>query len=119
MKSLRFAEGMARSVIEGTKKITLRKYRFDMHSLAANEIFIGSFADGFDFLLQATSATETKPFSELTDEEAQEDGYTDVEDALEDLKEFFYPELQPTDTLAIIRFEVLHLNSVPIIKFND
>lgn len=118
MKRLVFGKGLLNPVLRGEKKITLRKYRPRAHDFYIREIICGEFLDGMDILLYIINNTKTKPFSELTNEEAKEDGYQNAEHAYNDLKINFYPDLSQSDTLAIIRFEILEINDLPVVSLN-
>lgn len=118
MKRLVFGKGLMNLVLRGEKKITLRKYRPRAHDFYIREIICGEFLDGLDILLFMTDNTKTKPFSELTNEEAREDGYENVEQAFNDLKINFYPDLSHSDTLTVIRFQVLQIHNSPVVSLN-
>jgi hypothetical protein len=104
-KRLVFGEGLMIPSIKGKKRITLRKYREGAHDFLGGEEVIGEFKDGLDIPLRITADTVKKPFSELTDEEAREDGFLDAEDAFKGLQEY-YPDLKKEDLLAIIRYDI-------------
>ena len=118
MKRLVFGEGLMGPTLSGNKQITLRKYRVGSHDFKNGEIIIGEFKDGANILLQITADTETKPFSDLTDLEAQQDGFQSAEDAFNGLKDY-YPDLKKTDVSATIRYEVLRVQNVPVVSFNE
>ena len=99
MKRLIFGEGLMFPTLTGEKQITLRKYRAGSHDFVKGEVIRGEFKDGLNVLLQITADTEKKPFNELTDAEAQADGFNNAEDAFNGLKDY-YPDLQKTDLLA-------------------
>ncbi len=104
-RSLVFAEGLLRPVFFGKKEITLRHYRPEAHDFKKGELFVGKFKDGLDIALKAKQATKVKPFSALTDREAQEDGFRDVRDAFEGMGRY-YSDLTPNSELAIVRFKM-------------
>jgi hypothetical protein len=118
MKRIIFGEGLMAPTLSGDKQITLRKYRAGSHDFQKDEIVIGEFKDGLNILLRITADTEKKPFSELTDEEAQADGFDNAEAAFNGLKDY-YPDLQKTDLLATIRYEVFKVNGVPAVSINE
>lgn len=118
MRRLIFGNDLMSPTLSGEKLITLRKYRSDSHDFAKGEIIIGEFKDGLDILLQITADTEKKLFSELTDEEAQGYGYADSENCFNNLKEYYF-DLKKSDILAVIRYEVLKVNDVPVVGFNE
>lgn len=117
MKRLVFGEGLLSPTLSGDKQITLRKYRASSHDFTKDEVITGEFKDGLNLLLQITADTEIKMFSELTDSEAQQDGFQNAEGAFNGLKEY-YPDLQKSDMNATIRYEVLRVNGVPVVSFN-
>lgn len=118
MQRLIFAEGLMAPTLTGDKQITLRKYRAGAHDFVKGEVIRGEFKDGLNILLQITADTERKLFSELTDQEAQADGFDSAEDAFNGLKDY-YPDLQKTDLLATIRYEVVKVNEVPAVSINE
>ena len=118
MQRLIFGEGLLGVTLQGIKKITLRKYREGSHDFLEGQIIRGEFMDGLNILLEVTSATETKKFSDLTDQEAQEDGFADAEDAFNELKEY-YPGLSKEDDLATIRFKILTHDDIPVVSLNE
>lgn len=118
IKTVKFAEGLLAPTLTGDKEISLRKYRPEAHDLHEGEIFIGSFfEEGLDLLLQAKQDTEVKTFNDLTDEEAQADGFTDVNDAFDKMHKY-YPDLVKEDKLAILRYEVAKVQGMPAVKTN-
>lgn len=118
MKKLVFAEGLLEPTIAGEKKITLRKYRAGTHDFTAGEIVRGVFKDGIDIPLLMSTDTLKKPFSELTDREAVEDGFQGTEDAFDGLLEY-YPDLTRDTVIAVIRFEVATVAGIPAIAYNE
>jgi hypothetical protein len=78
----------------------------------------GEFKDGLNILLQITADTEKKPFSELKDAEAQADGFDSAGDAFNGLKDY-YPDLQKTDLLATIRYEIVKVDGTPAVSINE
>lgn len=117
-KRLNFSEGLMYPTILGKKQITLRKYRAGSHDFIKDEVVYGEFKDGLNILLQITADTEKKLFSELTDKEAQEDGFDDANHAFEGLKNY-YPDLQKSDILAIIRYQIVKVDSCPAVIANE
>ena len=118
MKQLVFGAGLLEPSIAGEKKITLRKYRAGSHDFSRGEIVRGAFKDGVDILLTITADTEKKPFSALTDGEAQEDGFEGTDDAFCGLLDS-YPEFKRSDTIAVIRFAVATVDGIPAIQYNE
>ncbi len=119
LKRLTFGECLLHPTIAGTKKITLRKYHPDAHDFTQGQVIIGEFKDGMNLLLEITADTQTKPFSDLTDEEAREDGYEDAQDAWGDLPEYYEGNFAKTDMMAIIRFQVLRVQGAAVVQFNE
>lgn len=118
IKIVKFAEGLLAPTLTGNKEISLRKYRPEAHDLHEGEIFIGSFfEEGLDLLLQAKKDTEVKTFNDLTNEEAQADGFVDVDDAFEKMHKY-YPDLVREDKLAILRYEIAKIKGMPAVKTN-
>ena len=114
---LTFGEGLMNPTLRSEKKITIRNYRPAAHDFTKGETVIGVFKDGLNILLRITADTEKKPFSELTDDEAREDGFKSAKNAFRGLKSY-YPDLQKSDTAAIIRYEVLSVGRVPTVSIN-
>jgi hypothetical protein len=117
-KTIIFGEGLLTPTLKGEKQISLRKYREEAHKLHKGEVFVGSFKDGLDILLQVTADTEVKTFRDLTDSEAQADGFADAPDAFEKMH-VYYPNLDIDTELGILRFEVARIDGVPSVKAND
>lgn len=115
LHTLIFGENHLGPTLRGTKQITLRKYRPHAHEFKKGEIVCGEFGERFSMLLKISADTELKTFAELTDTEAREDGFASAVDAFESLKNGYYPDLTPEDTLAIIRYEVLRVNGAHIV----
>ncbi|KKT60250.1 hypothetical protein A3G55_02445 [Candidatus Giovannonibacteria bacterium RIFCSPLOWO2_12_FULL_44_25] len=118
MKRLIFGEGLMFPTLTGEKQITLRKYRAGSHDFVKGEVIRGEFKDGLNVLLQITADTEKKPFNELTDAEAQADGFNNAEDAFNGLKDY-YPDLQKTDLLATIRYEIVKVDGTHAVSINE
>lgn len=104
-KRIVFGEDLMIPSIKGKKKITLRKYRAGAHDFLSGEGVVGEFKDGLNIPLCITADTVKKPFSELTDAEAREDGFLDAEDAFNGLKKY-YADLTKEDVVAVIRYEL-------------
>jgi hypothetical protein len=116
-KTIIFGGGLLEPTLSGQKQITLRKYREEAHNLHEGEIFVGSFKEGLDILLQATADTEVKTFKELTDLEAQADGFSDAKEAFTGMQKY-YPDLTPETKLGILRYEIVKVKGVPSVKTN-
>jgi hypothetical protein len=115
VKVVIFGGGFLEPTLRGDKEITIRRYRLGVHDIKAGQYLIGHFIEGYDLLLQATADTVVKTFGDLTDEEAQADGFVDAKDALSGMRRF-YPDLKKEDQLAIIRFEIPKIEGIPVIQ---
>lgn len=104
--------------LSGEKTLTLRKYRPEAHDFKKGDVVVGVFKDGLNVLLQVTEDTLTKPFNEVTDEEARDWGRDDAVSLFQGLQDY-YPDLKGSDTLAVIEFEVLKVDGVPVVQFNE
>jgi len=118
LKELLFGEGLMSPTISGDKLITLRRYRKDAHDFLKGEIVRGIFKDGLTILLRITADTEVKPFDELTDGEARQDGFADAAAAFEGLKTY-YPDLKRSDLAATIRYEVFSVDGARAVEYNE
>lgn len=119
MKKIIFGKGLLMPTLKGEKKITIRKFRKEAQDFIADEPFIGSFQDGLDIILMATADTKIKPFSDLTDKEAREDGYKNARNLFSRFRKDFYPDLKEENTAAIIRYEILQIDKTPIVSTNE
>jgi len=118
LKVLLFAKGLMGRTLKGEKQISLRKYKGEAHDFEEGEWFIAKFEEGLDVILEGTADTEVKTFNDLTDEEAKEDGFENVNDAFEKMHQY-YPNLQREDKLGIIRFKVATLMGTPVVSANE
>jgi hypothetical protein len=119
MKTLIFGRGLFVPTISSKKQIAIRYYRPEAHNFGKNEIFVGEFGDGVDLVLLTTAETEVKEFSELTDEEAQEDGYVNTKVLFKALKEF-YPILREDSMMAVIRYQIPTVQGqIPTVSLNE
>lgn len=120
MKRLVFGEGLIGTSLDGSKRFTVRKYREGAHDFSEGEIFIGEFKDGLDVLLQATRDTIKNTFKRLRrfERDVEKNGYYFDLGYFKDLKKF-YPDLKWSTTGAVIFFEVLKVNGVPVVKVNQ
>jgi hypothetical protein len=117
-KTILFGEGLLVPTLISERQTSLRKYREEAHNLHKGEIFVGSFKDGLDILLQATADTEIKTFKELTDLEAQADGFIDAKDVFVGMHKY-YPDLTPDTKFGILHFKIAIINGVPSVKANN
>ncbi|MBI2640161.1 MAG: hypothetical protein HYW90_04740 [Candidatus Sungbacteria bacterium] len=120
MKHLVFGEGLMNPSLDGSKRFTIRKYRKGAHDFTVGEIVIGEFRDGLNILLQITDATRKATFAALRSPYEMLDavGYYFDQEYFEDLQRF-YPELSGEDIGVVIFFEVLKVNGVPVVSFNE
>lgn len=120
MKRLVFGEGLMNPSLDGSKRFTIRKYREGAHDFTAGEVVIGEFKDGLNILLQITDDTKKETFTALRSPYEMLDsvGYYFDQEYFEDLQRF-YPELSGEDTGVVIFFEILKVNGVPIVSFNE
>jgi len=117
LRIIEFHKGQFEYVIAGEKLFTIRRLRPETHILLKGEYFVGRFQEGFDLLLIATQNTESKIFANLTKEDAMEDLYATLEELQGDLRRF-YPNIQCSDMVAMIRFEIPKMTDIPTIAFN-
>lgn len=119
MKRLVFGEGLLTQALEGDKRFTVRKYREDSHDFLKDDIVIGEFKDGLDVLLQITRDTLRNPFCQLRKpkEDVATNGYWLDDQYFEELKTY-YSDLHWEDTGAVIFFEVLKINGIPVVRIN-
>lgn len=120
MKRLVFGEGLMSPSLDGSKRFTIRKYREVSHNLSKGEIILGEFKDGLNVLLQITDDTIKDTFKRLKklEESVDKNGYWFDEKYFEELKSY-YPDLTWDDMGAVIFFEVLKINGVPVVSINE
>ena len=120
MRRLKFAKGLLRPVISGDKKITLRRYKAEAHDFNVGDVILGIFEDGLSIPLLVTKDTVAKRFSELTEDEAIEDGFSDSQSAFEGVRKHYpHTAMFWLDYMAVIRFEVLKVEGIPVISYNS
>lgn len=100
-----FPEKDTISILNGERKVTIRKYSWMYHSFCAGTTFTAIFGEGFHTKLETLWDTEIKPFNKLTDEEARAGGFNTAKEVFDTLK-ITHPELQKTDFAGIIRFHI-------------
>lgn len=120
MKRLVFGEGLMAASLDGSKRFTIRKYRRDAHDFSEGEIFIGEFKDGLNVLLQTTRVTLVETFRRLRQpkKDTDKNGYYFNPEYFKELKQY-YPDLKWDTIGAVIFFEVLRVNGVPVVKVNQ
>jgi hypothetical protein len=85
----------------GKKKCTIR---MGNASVATPQI---SMSDGrTSVLVQITDVDSSRTFEQLTDEDAQAEGFSTRDELISDLRHY-YPRAQPTDPVTVIRFELV------------
>jgi len=118
LKRLIFGRGLMGPALTGKKKCSFRRYREGAHDFTAGEVILGEFMDGLTVLLRITRDTQKKPFDKLSRSECREDGFADADDAYEGMCEY-YPDLKRSETVGIIRFEVLQHEGHPTVALNE
>ncbi len=120
MKRLVFGEGLMIPSLDGEKRFTIRKYREGSHDFKNDEIVIGEFKDGLNILLHITADTKKAPLKGLKSTKANlaKAGYW-FDNAYFDGLRQYYQELTWEDMGAVIFFEVLKVNGVPVVRINE
>ncbi len=113
-KTVLFAEGHLMPTVRGEKKITIRLDNTDEHMLEEGEIFVGDFfVEGIKLALRATADTELTMFSTMLDEVAQEDGFADVTEAMEQIPRYYPDEnIGIRSPLVVVRYEVPTIDDI-------
>ncbi|MEU4606224.1 ASCH domain-containing protein [Kribbella sp. NPDC023972] len=101
VQQLRFRATHLPAVRAGRKRITMR---YNDPVQVGPALLVFEFPDEVTIPGRITS-TVTKTVDTVTDQEAQEDGFANAAELLPGLRSY-YPTLQPTDQLVIVRFEV-------------
>lgn len=119
-KRLIFGEGLMAPSLDGSKRFTVRKYREDSHDFVKGEVIKGEFKDGLTILLQITEDTRKGSFKNLkkTKKDLNKNGYYFDKQYFEDLANW-YPDLTWDDMGAIVFFEVLKVDGVPVVSINE
>ncbi len=120
MKKIVFGEGLLIPSLEGSKGFTVRKYREGAHDFIKDEIAQGEYKDGLTILLKITADTKKDTFSNLRSSKRNQkkEGYYFDKQYFNDLATY-YPDLTWSDDGAVIFFEILHINGVPVVSFNE
>jgi len=120
MKRLIFGECLMSPSLDGSKRFTVRRYRQGSHDFKKNEIFIGEYKDGLDILHQAIADTKIGTFRllKLDKKYLDKKGYYFDEEYFEDLATY-YENLDWDELGAVIMYEVLKVNDVPVVCFNE
>lgn len=120
MRQLVFGEDLMLPSLDGDKRFTVRKYREGAHDFVKDEIVIGVFKDGLNILLRITEDTKKGSFRSLESRKQNLDkvGYYFDEDYFADLATY-YDDLTWETMGAIVFFEVLRVNGVPVVSVNE
>ena len=121
MKRLIFGRGLMELSLNRSKTFTVRKYRDGAHDFVKDEIVIGEFQDGFDILIRITEDTLKQPFKALrrSKKEAKKTGGHWLDKTyFNNLKSYYYG-LTWNTMGAVIFFEILKVNDVPVVRFNE
>jgi cytidine deaminase len=101
LQRLRFRATHLPAVRDGSKRVTMR---FRDPVQVGRALLVFEFDDEVSMPGRITS-TVAKPIDGITDDEAREDGFASAADVLPGLRSY-YPELQFSDEVVIVRFEV-------------
>lgn len=121
MKRLVFGEGLMTPSLDGSKGFTVRKYREGAHDFLKDEIVIGEFKDGLNILIRITDDTFKDTFMYLKRSKKMSEkagGYYFDMTYFRGLKTY-YPDLTWDTMGAVISFEVLKVNGVPVVSLNE
>ncbi|MBI3632987.1 MAG: hypothetical protein HY226_01715 [Candidatus Vogelbacteria bacterium] len=120
MKRLVFGEGLMAASLDGSKRFTIRKYREGSHDFTKDEVILGEFKDGLSIVLRVTEDTLKDSFRKLqrSKKDINKNGYYFDKSYFKDLAAW-YPDLNWNDIGAVICFEVLKIEGVPVVSFNE
>lgn len=120
MKKLVFGEGLMAPSLDGSKRFTVRKYREGSHDFTKDEVIQGEFKDGLTILLKITDDTKKDAFRNLKRSRrfTAKNGYYFDEQYFDELAAW-YPDLTWDDTGAIVFFEVLKVDGIPVVSINE
>ncbi|MBI3632680.1 MAG: hypothetical protein HY226_00130 [Candidatus Vogelbacteria bacterium] len=120
MKRLVFGEGLMSPSLDGSKRFTIRKYREGSHDFKKDEVVLGEFKDGLSIVLRITDDILKDSFRKLQrpKKNVNKNGYYFDKSYFNDLAAW-YPDLSWDDTGAVICFEILRVEGVPVVSFND
>lgn len=108
LKELLFGEGFVEVLERGLKQITICRGRRDF---TPGEVVEAVCAEGDRFLLTITSC-EVYRLSEVPREDVRDDGFRNIFALFVGLGNF-YPDLEWTDEVSVIRFKVIARKGVP------
>lgn len=101
IQRLRFRATHLPAIRDGSKRVTMR-FRDPVQVGPALLVF----ESDQEFSLRGRiTSTAAKPIGSITDEDARADGFASAADVLPGLRDY-YPQLQPSDEIVIVRFEV-------------
>lgn len=120
MRKLIFGEGLMAPSLDGEKRFTVRRFREDVHDLKKGEVFIGEFKDGLNILLQAPKDAKISSFKnlKLPKRDLDKNGYYFDKKYFEELGAY-YPNLSWDEMGAIVFFEILKVNGIPVVSINE
>lgn len=120
MRELVFGEGHMVPSLDGEKRFTVRRFREGVHDLKKGEVFIGEFKDGLNILLQAPEDAKIGQFKNLKSpkRDLDKNGYYFNKEYFEELKRY-YEDLSWDEPGAIVFFEIIKINGVPVISVNE
>ena len=120
MKRLIFGEGLMAPSLDGSKRFTVRVYREGSHDFTKGEIIKGEFKDGLTILLQIVADTKKAPFQELKclRKDLDKNGYYFDARYFKELGTY-YADMTWETMGAIVFFEVLKVNGVPVAATNE
>ena len=101
VQRLRFRASHLPAVRDGSKRMTMR---FNDPVRVGPALLIFESDDEVSLPGRIVS-TVAKPVGTITDDEARKDGFAGAADVLSGLRDY-YPELQSSDEIVIVRFEV-------------
>jgi hypothetical protein len=117
MKQIEFAgDNHFEGTVQGSKGNTIRRYDPSRHDLKEGELFIGKFTKAEVLLvLQATRDTDVKRFGELTEEDLEANGFSNIKEALDIMREY-YPDINWNTRMGVIYYHIPEINGVPVIR---
>ena len=120
MRKLVFGEGLMAPSLDGEKRFSVRRFREGVHDLKKGEIFIGEFKDGLNILLQAPEDAKISNFENLKSpkKDQSKNGYYFDKKYFEELKGY-YEDLSWDEMGAVVFFEILKVNGVPVVSVNE
>lgn len=120
MKRLVFGEGLMSPSLDGSKRFTVRRYRKGSHDFKKDEVFVGEYKDGLNILHRACQDTKIGTFKGLksSKENLNKKGWYFDEEYFDDLAAY-YEDLDWDELGAIIFYEVLKVNNVPVVSLNE